>query len=277
MELKAPMQLRFARLRSSGCIAFTAALLLAAAPTVRAADPSAETDQETSLREKANALMASSNWNEALPIWARLYALEGKPINLWNAAVCQYHLAQAGQATPNQALALLEQYRDCPDVPDEKKTKAQRYIDEMTALKEQRTAAVAPAPPAPPPTAPASPPVVTTSAPTGQEDPGHRLRVAAWTVGGVGAAALLAGIYFSVRTHSLEDKVTNEGTFSASDNNAGQFAETMQFVMYGVGAAALVTAGVLCHFGAGRGEVRSVALAPLAGAGRAGAVIELRF
>jgi hypothetical protein len=260
-----------------GCVSFAAALLLAAAPAARAAGQTAEADQETVLRERANALMASSNWSEALPIWAKLYALEGKPVNLWNAAVCQYHLAQAGQAAPEQALALLEQYRDSPDLPAEKKSKAQRYIDEMTTLKEQRAAAAAAAHATPPPVVPAPPSVAPSPVSASQEGPGHGLRVGAWTAGGIGAGAIVAGIYFSVRTHSLDDKVTNEGTFSASDNSSGQLAQTMQYVMYGAGAAALVTAGVLYYLGAGHGEARSVALTPLTGFGRSGAIVEVRF
>jgi hypothetical protein len=264
--------------RSLWWIPLVAALALAVPPAARAAEPAADADQEGALREKANALMASSSWTDALPLWAKLYALEGKPLDLWNAAVCQYHLAQAGQATPNQAIALLQQYRDSPSIPDEKKAKAQRYIGEMKVLEgHQAAAASAAAPPAAAAVVSTPTPTPTPSPAPGDKDPGRGLRIAGWAVGGVGVAALATGVYFSFRAHSLDNQVTNEGTFSASDDSSGHLASTMQFVMYGVGAAALVTAGVLYYFGLPHAEAPSVALAPMAGPGRAGAVLEMRF
>jgi hypothetical protein len=251
-------------------------LVLAAAPAAVAADPAAE-DQETALREKANALMASSNWSEALPIWAQLYGSGAKPLDLWNAAVCQYHRAQTGQATPDQALALLRQYRDSPNVSDEKKAKAQRYIDEMTALGQQKAT-----PPPPAPAAPAAAPtVVVVAAPAEsahapqQEHPGTR--IAAWTAGGIGAATLAAGIYFSLRTHSLESQVSNETMYSASNDDAGHQAETLQFVMYGISVAAIATASILYYLAPLKHASSSVALHPVAGPGQAGALVSVRF
>jgi hypothetical protein len=253
-----------------------AALLAAPVPVARAADAAADADRETVLREKANTLMASSNWKDALPVWAELYGLAGKPLDLWNAAVCQYHLAVAGQALPEQALALLQQYRESPNVPVEKKAKAQRYIDEMTALKQRRAATAEPPPSTPAP--PASVAATSTPPPPQQEqEQGPRLRAATWTAAGVGAAALIAGVYFSVRTHSLDSQVTNEMRFSASDDSAGRQAMTLQFVMYGVSAAALATAGILYYVGSPHGERASVAVGPTAGPGRAGAALTVRF
>jgi hypothetical protein len=266
-----------------------AAMLAAVVPVAHAADTAADADRETALREKANTFMASSNWKDALPIWAELYGIAGKPLDLWNAAVCQYHLAVAGQATPEQALALLHQYRESPNVSAEKKAKAQRYIDEMTALKQRRAASspapqpapvvVAPPPPAAPPPAPPVANVAAASPPAPQQpqEQEPRFRAATWTAAGVGAAALITGIYFSVRTHSLDNKVTNESPFNASDDSAGRQAATLQYVMYGVSAAALATAGILYYVGSPRGESTSVAVAPVAAPGRAGAALTVRF
>ncbi len=264
----------------SSTFLLAAATMAVRAPVARAADPAAEVDRETALREKANTLMAASSWKEALPLWAELYGLAGKPLDLWNSAVCQYHLAVAGQATPEQALALLQQYRDSPNVVAEKKAKAQRYIDEMIALKQRQTAPVSAAQPVAAPAATAHPAETTTApaapAPAPREQ-GPRLRAATWTAAGVGAAALIAGVYFSVRTHSLASQVTNEPMFNAADDSAGREAHTLQFVMYGVGAAALVTAGILYYVGSSHGEAASVALAPSAGPGQGGAVLMVRF
>jgi hypothetical protein len=257
-------------------IVAAAILVAVAAPSVRAADAAGDADQETALREKANALMASSNWADALPIWAQLYGSAGKPLDLWNAAVCQYHRAQAGQATPDQALALLRQYHDAPGVPDEKRAKAQRYIDDMTALNERKPAT------SPPPAASPKPDAVVVVAspqtpPAPPTEASSPLRTAAWITGGVGAAALLTGVYFTVRTHSLDSSVTTAPKFNVGDDNSGRQAETLQFVMYGIGAAAVATAGVLYYLASSRHETSSVAFLPAAGPSQAGAVVTVRF
>jgi hypothetical protein len=258
----------------------TALLAIAAGPRARADEPTSRPDQEGALREKANADMAAADWAEALPLWAKLYGLVGKPIDLWNAAVCQYHLAQAGQAAPEQAVVLLKQYRDSPAVSAEKKAKAQRYIDEMNALK-QRRAEAAEAPPPPPARAAAPPAIVaTTQLPAAApplEDDGSGKRAAAWIAGGLGTAALATGVYFSVKTRSLNDKVMSAGKFNPSDDSAGQSAQTLQYVMYGVGAAGIATGCVLYYLGSSRHERSSVAFAPMIYPGHSGAAVTVQF
>jgi hypothetical protein len=85
-----------------------------------------------------------------------------------------------------------------------------------------------------------------------------------WSALGVGAAGLAAGAAFGWETRSLNNKVTNEPTFNAADDSAGHRAETLQFVMYGVSAAALVAAGVL-YYVDHRASSVSVALVPAPG------------
>src|SRR5262249_6470121 len=155
------------------------------------------------MRVQANELMATSKWSEALPIWAKLYAQTGKSLDLWNAAVCQHHLAQAGKATPDEALALLQQYRSAPDVTGDKKAKAQRYIDEIAALK-QTQAAQAAAQTAKP-AEPAGASLAAQPAAPASTGGGNGMRVAAYASAGAVAVAVLAGAFFSFRAKSLED------------------------------------------------------------------------
>lgn len=126
-----------------------------------------------------------------------------------------------------------------------------------------------PEPVAPTPIVPPPPPETSSD--------GHGQRVAAVTVGAIGIAAVGAGIYFSYLTHSLENSVATAPTFNPNDDSSGHTAHTMQFVMYGAGAAALVTAVILYVVAPGGHEQPTVALAPAIGPQLAGGTVEVRF
>ncbi|HEY4394420.1 MAG TPA: hypothetical protein VGP64_10175 [Polyangia bacterium] len=113
-------------------------------------------------------------------------------------------------------------------------------------------------------------------APPDTSTEGHGQRVAAVTVGIVGVAAVGAGAYFSYLTHSLDNSVTNASTFSPSDDSSGHTAHTLQFVMYGAGAAALAAA-VILYAVAPSGQEHTVALAPAIGPRLAGGTLAVRF
>jgi hypothetical protein len=279
-------------------VAITAVTLTASFGLSPPAQAAMDASLEADTRAKANAFMTASKWSDALPLFAQLYAETAKSSDLWNAAVCQFHLAKAGKATPDEALSLLRKYQTLDDVLQAKKDKARRYGDEMTALKTQQEAEAqrkqaeaeaqrkqaeaetqrkqaeaetqrkqteaealkkqeeerarleaeaAKAAPAPAPAPAAVPPAVVAApaTPPPSEEKGSGMRIAAWSAGGVGAAALGAGLYFSQRSQSLSDKVAGAKTFVPSDDSAGLSAHTMQYVMYGIGAACLATAGIL--------------------------------
>lgn len=126
--------------------------------------------------------------------------------------------------------------------------------------------------PAPAVTVPNAPP----PAPETSSD-GHGHRVAAMVVGIVGIAAVGAGAYFSYLTHSLQTSVMNADTFNPSDDSSGHTAHTLQFVMYGAGAAALATAVILYAVAPSGHEHPAVALAPAIGPRLAGGTLEVRF
>jgi hypothetical protein len=56
-------------------------------------------------------------------------------------------------------------------------------------------------------------------------------------------------VYFYTRARSLSDKVSGETPHKPSDVSAGQNAETMQWIFYGVGTAAIATGTVLYVLG----------------------------
>jgi hypothetical protein len=88
-----------------------------------------------------------------------------------------------------------------------------------------------------------------------------------YVVGGVGLVALGVGVGFGLRARSLADEVRAECADScewnlvADKDEAGRRAQTLQFVMYGVGAVG-VTTGVWLYL---RGRPSKLAIAPREG------------
>jgi tetratricopeptide (TPR) repeat protein len=143
--------------------------------------------------------------------------------------------------------------------------------------------ASAPAPvpiPAPAPAPESAPPapavsVVQPAQPAPAPEPpssGHGLRVAGIVCGAAGLASIGTAIYFYTRAVSLSDKITaaDASTSSSSDYQAGNDAETMQWVFYGVGAAALATGAVLYLLGSSSSASTVTTVAPMVGPGIAG-------
>jgi tetratricopeptide (TPR) repeat protein len=98
-------------------------------------------------------------------------------------------------------------------------------------------------------------------------------KVAAWVLGGVGVAALAAGGVFTGL--ALKDFSDIEKKYDRGKESQGKTYATLQWVGYGVGGAAVVTAVIL--LATGRDAPKSVALAPTVGPGIAGAVLSGSF
>lgn len=96
-------------------------------------------------------------------------------------------------------------------------------------------------------------------------DSGSRpLRIAGLATSAVGVAGISAGIFFSVRTKSLSDSVSNATQFNSADARAGKQAATLQWVCYLAGGAAVMTGGLLCWKGrAQKGEPIVVSFVPV--------------
>jgi hypothetical protein len=249
-------------------------------------------DRETALAAEATNHMTLSHWTEALPLYSRLYAETHRAGYLWNAAVCQVELTKQGAVGPEAAIHLLRQYVAAPDASADQKKRAEAIIATMEELRQKKTEKqtddVKRPPVAPPPNPVAGAP--TAPSPASREEPkstitaqgdssraGRGLKIAALGTGAGGLVALIAGGYFSYRVTSINDDLTTAKQFSASDDASGETAHTMQFVMYGVGAAALATAGVLYYMGSQRSEGTSVALLPWINPAGGGGAIQARF
>ena len=133
------------------------------------------------------------------------------------------------------------------------------------------------APPPAPAAAPATSPGMSAPYARAQVPPptesGSGRTVAAVVVGGVGVAALVAGGVFTYLASSNFSDV--EKKYDPGKTSDGKTYATLQFVGYGVGAAAIVTAVIL--LATGDDSHRSVALAPAVGPGFTGAALSGTF
>jgi tetratricopeptide (TPR) repeat protein len=112
----------------------------------------------------------------------------------------------------------------------------------------------------------------TGNAPTEPVHSGRGLRIAGVACGAAGLASLGTAVYFYTRAVSLSNKVTTSPAPTADDHQAGKNAETLQWVFYSVGGAALATGSILYYLGwRESGSHPAVAtIAPMVGAGLTG-------
>ena len=144
------------------------------------------------------------------------------------------------------------------------------------------------APPSYVPTAPPEP----TSAPesststAAQPEPqptvshgGSRLRIAGIVTASVGVAAMVAGVLLNLKVNGMvKDMDTSVGNYDSRNSDRKTY-QTMAWMGYGVGAAAVVTGAILYGVGlrAGKPRSTSVALFPAIGPGQVGALLTRRF
>ena len=125
--------------------------------------------------------------------------------------------------------------------------------------------------------------VETTPGRPSADNRGASLRTAGIVIGSVGAAGLITGVIFSIETHSISNDVTSDvakRSFSRTTYDRGQLFGDLQWVGYGVGAAALACGVVLYYFGYRTVQSPasdSVSLLPVLLLGGTGAVVQGSF
>jgi hypothetical protein len=100
------------------------------------------------------------------------------------------------------------------------------------------------------------------------DEPRRRGGMTSLQWGGIGAAgagvlAIGAGVYFGMRASSISDEAADWDTFDPDRYDEGEAAERNSIIAFGVGAACVVTGGVLYYLGHRAGERESVAVTPL--------------
>lgn len=153
--------------------------------------------------------------------------------------------------------------------------------DDAATPSVQAAPTVIPAEPAPAPSAPVA--TLAASAPM-QEN--RSLRITGMVVGGVGLAAVVTGAIMGLRAQGLADEITTDaqkqpvGTFDKSKYDSGKTAETLQWVGYGVGAAALLGGSVLYWLGMPKNAepaTTSITMLPYASASSVGGQLFVGF
>lgn len=235
-------------------------------PTLAVAAPLDEREVE------ARKDFAEARYEDALHLFASLFAEFGDPIYLRNVARCYQKLKR-----PTESIATFQEYLARAKVTPDERLEVQGYISEMETLQKAQAAEKAPraevaaqgedarSAPAgrdvpPPPTAetrptvtahvppraasPSSPTLLVQTTP--ESAPSTHSRALTW--GGLGAAAggivlIGVGVGFGLAARSAQRDV--EKQFDKDRDADGRRNERLQWVAYGAGAAALAVGCVL--------------------------------
>ncbi|HUJ63104.1 MAG TPA: tetratricopeptide repeat protein [Kofleriaceae bacterium] len=224
--------------------------------------------------ERGQTLYAGGQFAEARAEFLAGFELSHKPTFLFNAAECARLLGNSDAARDGY-----QQYLKLD--PDGKL--AQLAIQRLYDLGVQQpttdsppvvpTAPAVVTPPASPPITTASPPIttptlaVTRSVPATSSDSHDLERYAGIGTAGVGVAMIVTGAFFGYKSSTLSNQVSGactSGCLWSDVSDIDKYARldaTVQWWLYGLGAAAVVTGGVLYWHGS-RSEHSSVIVAP---------------
>ncbi len=202
---------------------------LALCATARAADPGAEDKRPNA----ALAACASGDVTKGIAILGELYAETRNPSYVFNQGRCYQKNNKLEQARGS----FTEYLRIGTNEPPEDLQRAQAFVKEIDATLEQQRASQ----PAPVVTAPAAPP----------SDSKGMLRVSSVVLAAVGVVAVGFGVVMSFKVKSTNDEldqifagqkyVTDVGRIEQLQSDGSSY-QTLQWVGYGVGAAAVAGA-----------------------------------
>ena len=190
----------------------------------------------------------AKHFDSALVLWIRSYELSKEPGLLFNIGQAYRQRGKPGDcATARDAYQKFLEL----DVTSDQRAVAEGFVVEMQKCAANATSAVNAKVTAPPI---AFPPNAEPKRDT-LANPGRTKRIASVAIIGGGVALVATGLYFGRRASSLNNEVANGcasgcdwGDFRVKDAD-GRSAERRQYVFYGIGAAAVVTGGVLYWLG----------------------------
>lgn len=162
---------------------------------------------------------------------------------------------------------------DCKQLLSEQTAVPARPSDPAaTAAAQPPVAAPAPTPPRAVEVVTAQPAAVTMQPSVPAETTGRGLRVAGIIVGATGGAAVVAGVLLSLKANSLASDMEKLDGYTSDRESSRKTYRNLGLVGYGVGAACILTGGVLYVLGlkAPATPTSSVALSPLVAPGSAG-------
>jgi hypothetical protein len=208
-------------------------------------------------------------YDDALTAWERSYALSKLPALVFNIAQAQRLRGKPGDCT--KATTSYRKFISLAPKSNER-PQAEGFIAELAPCVEQEAK---PQPVVIPPPQAVTPPATTLPAPMPPPREGggggKGKRFAGYAVGGAGLVLVATGVYFGAKARRLGDEVSDECADGCDwnlvkDKDAeGKSAETTQYVLYGVGLAAIAAGGVLWWMGNKEAKSSNVAVTPTRG------------
>jgi hypothetical protein len=237
-----------------------------------------ESAQDPRVGEAKTACVAG-DFQKGVRLLAEIYMETNDPIWIFNQGRCYHQNAQ-----PTLALSRFQEFlRKSQGAPQEDIRDAQKYIAEIEGEpRPKQPAAGATA------TSSTDATSVSTESQTAPPERGRGLRYAGIGVGILGAAALASGVVFSVLVSQTNNKVESQTKTDVVNWSvvSGEYSDgpryvTLQWISYGVGAAAVLTGGVLYWLGtsskSAKPRVASTCVSPLFLAHGAGATLHMAF
>jgi tetratricopeptide (TPR) repeat protein len=227
------------------------------------------------------------DYANGVSILADLFIKHKDPVYIFNQGRC---LEQSLRY--RDAIGRFEEFlriNESSQADSDARSEAQTHISDCKAklLDEEKAQTPRPVPPPEPPSDPQplpkqGPTVEIVDDPKAAAEPakgGGGLVIAGLVTGGVGVAAVIAGVAFNLKANSMSNEM--EGTVDAytpSKDSSQKSYQTLTWIGYGVGAACIATGTILTVVGMTRSSNRSdVALVPAVGPGQAGVLLHGGF
>jgi len=241
------------------------------------ASPVAAKDAEIIAKERAaKKACAMGDDEKGADILTDLFVATNDVVYIYNQARC-YEQNNRWE----RAIARFREYlRKAKHLTESERAETEQHIVECEAALAQAAppatarlpeAAVAPAPagapstPPPLPSAPAGVVAPTATVVASPSSPGRGLRIGGIVSGVAGLAVIGAGVGLALKTQSISSDEAKNGPTKAQEDDRKNY-ETIGWVCYGVGAAALATGVVLYIVGWPTEDSRGVSLLPSANA-----------
>lgn len=273
-------------LRSAWIVALAAFLAFLAATIAPRAPALAGLDKR---EVEARKDFAAGRYEQAADLFAELFAQTGDPIYLRNLGRCFQKLKR-----PQEAINNFQEYLSkAPNLSAAERDQISGFIKEMQDLMAAQAPPASPTPAAPvtPPAEPAPTVTTTTTTTTTTAAPaavsttsaapaeagaaGPRFRTAAYVTAGAGVALVGVGIGFGLAAHSDGSSVSH--FYDPSTADSGKRDQTLQWVGYGLGAAAIATGAILYVYGGSAGDSAPVHVSAALGSGAGGLLVGGRF
>jgi hypothetical protein len=223
-----------------------------------------DTDDPTYLFNQGRCYEQNHRWQEALDSF-REYKRKVKKLTRAEAADTERHIADCELFIAKEEAKKLAQPTPVSPPP----------LGTATAATPARADASSNHPSASEPAAGVATVAVPTAA---SESAGVGLRTVGIVLAGVGVVSVVAGVLLNVQANSLADGVNQH--YSRSKASTHSSYETLSWVGYGLGAAAIVSAGICYVLGVrqrGSSSAPDVAVLPAAGRGQGGLILEETF